>query len=218
MARCKAMSRTTGKQCGNRPMIGVSVCRMHGGKAAIKNRGKGNGNYSTGRHTQLFKSVKLHERYERAMNDPELLEHRRSIAVLDALLDETLKKIKSRNDDGESDWGKALRLLREWKGSLNPRSWRTRRMMPHILRLEEHLKECAASDRAARADARKVIMEQATVTDRELQRLTILSGIMTMDQARDLLRVIMDQVATIKDDDDRVRITNSIIKIAGFHP
>lgn len=31
--KCKAHSRTTGKQCGNYPLPGQEICRMHGGKA-----------------------------------------------------------------------------------------------------------------------------------------------------------------------------------------
>ena len=31
--RCKAHSRTTDKQCGNAPINGTNVCRMHGGAA-----------------------------------------------------------------------------------------------------------------------------------------------------------------------------------------
>lgn len=37
--RCKVRAKTTGKQCGNRPMQGQAICRMHGG-AARQNREK----------------------------------------------------------------------------------------------------------------------------------------------------------------------------------
>lgn len=33
-AKCKAKARTTGNQCGNLPMQGQDICRMHGGAAA----------------------------------------------------------------------------------------------------------------------------------------------------------------------------------------
>ena len=36
-SKCKAKAKTTGKQCGNDPMQGQEVCRMHGG-AAHQNR------------------------------------------------------------------------------------------------------------------------------------------------------------------------------------
>lgn len=33
VTKCKATSRTTGKQCGQRPIPGGTVCRFHGGAA-----------------------------------------------------------------------------------------------------------------------------------------------------------------------------------------
>lgn len=211
MARCKAKAKSTGDQCKNGAMADTGVCRLHGGKAALMNRGKGNVSYKDGHRSKMFKDAKLQERFDLAMSDPDLLQHRKSAAILDTLLEDTLQAINTDAGASERMWEKAMRLLEEAMVTLSHKEYETRQ---NLLRLENHIRE-GLTDAQARAEARKLVQERTSVAQRELDRMSKLSSTLTAEQAMILFQALMNEVGTIKDANDRARISNNLIKMVG---
>lgn len=211
MARCKAKAKSTGEQCKQPAVADTGVCHYHGGRAALANRGKGNVNYKHGRSSKLFKDAKLQERFDRNMSDPDLLQHRKGAAILDALLEDTLEAINTDAGASERMWEKAARLLLEAKITLSHKEHETRQ---NLERLEDHIKECL-TDAQARTEARKLVQERTNVAQKELDRMAKLSSSLTAEQAMVLFQALMNEVGTIKDSKDRARISGNLIKMVG---
>ena len=107
---CSATTRS-GIRCKSRPMIGTTVCRMHGGKAALSTRGKANGNYKSGKYSKYAAiPARMKESYEASLQDEQLLELKQEIALTDSRLGDLIKRV----DSGESGaiWKE---LKQEWK-------------------------------------------------------------------------------------------------------
>ncbi|MBI2934683.1 MAG: hypothetical protein HYY29_03830 [Chloroflexi bacterium] len=92
--RCHAHSKNTGAPCKNWAMIGSTVCRLHGGKSL---RGAEHPNFTGGRFSKYLPDS-LRDKYMTALKDPELLQLRDDIALMDARLAELFEKL----DKGES--------------------------------------------------------------------------------------------------------------------
>lgn len=211
MARCKAKSKSTGTQCKNGAIADTGVCRMHGGKGALANRGPANHRYSHGRTSRLFKDTRLQERFETWLADPDALQHRKSVAILDTLLEDTLGSINTDAGASERMWEKAARLLQEAKITLSYKEVETRQ---NLERLEDHINE-GLTDAQARSEARKLVQERTSVSKTEIDRLTKLSANLTAEQAMILFQALMNEVSTIKDAKDRARISGNLIKMVG---
>lgn len=89
MKKCKARGRTSKRPCGNPPMIGREVCRMHGGSTP---RGQDSPNYKHGLYSQYAREA-LAEKI-RALREQEdlLCDLREVLAVQGALLAEALER------------------------------------------------------------------------------------------------------------------------------
>ncbi len=211
MPQCKAKAKSTGQQCKKHAIADTGVCITHGARGALASRGKANVNYKDGTHSRLFKDARLQERFDKAMADPELLQHRKSIAILDALLEDTLESINTDAGASERMWTKAMRLLDEAMVVLPSKEFETRQ---NLMRLENHINECL-TDAQARSEARRLVQERTTISQKELDRLTKLSGTLTAEQAMVLFQALMNEVGTIKDAKDRARISGNLIKMVG---
>jgi len=93
MALCQA-KRTNGEPCKAQAVRGKRVCRVHGGMTPS---GIASPHFKTGRYSKALPARML-EAYTTAASDPQLLEQREQIAVLDARLIDLLARV----DTGES--------------------------------------------------------------------------------------------------------------------
>ncbi|WP_300268916.1 hypothetical protein [Microbacterium sp.] len=193
-------------------MVGTTVCAKHGGKAALANRGTGNGNYKHGRHSKYLNPA-LRDRYEEARNDPELLAFRNEIAVLDVLLDDALAAIGHDAGAAERLWRKAQKHLLDFE--IGVRSKDNRKQQEAFVHLRETISE-GLRDAEARVEARKLIQERTTIAQKEIDRLTKMEHMMTAEQAYMLFSAIMAEAGRIiSNGDERARFNNAMAKLAG---
>ena len=90
--KCGAKARTTGKPCERWALVGKERCRLHGGKSTGPPMTKG-GRYCKNLHV-------LRPRFEAALADPELLEGRREIAMMDVVLGQLVERIERQDTPG----------------------------------------------------------------------------------------------------------------------
>lgn len=94
------------ERCEKSPMVGRERCRFHGGATP---RGVASPHFRHGRFSKNLPTRMISD-YERALADPEMVAHREDIALLDARLEDVLRRV----DSGES--GQVWKELRsEWQ-------------------------------------------------------------------------------------------------------
>lgn len=108
--QCTATSKRSGERCKGRAVNGSEVCYMHGGKTP---KGAASPHFKTGKYSTALPQRML-AAYEAASSDPELLDLKQSVALIDARLLDLLSRV----DSGESGvlWSetiKAFRVLRK---------------------------------------------------------------------------------------------------------
>lgn len=101
-ATCGAKTRS-GTPCKKPPVPGRSRCHLHGGATP---RGADHPNFKHGKYSKLLPDL-LAARYDEAQADPQLLEQRAEIALLDVRLTELLGGI---NSGGKDLWKDASAL------------------------------------------------------------------------------------------------------------
>lgn len=98
--QCQAKCKSTGEQCRRRAVNGKRVCTVHGG---LTPSGVASANWKHGRYSKAI-PTRLMERYQASESDPELLNLRSDIALVDARISELL---------GSVDVGESGRLWRD---------------------------------------------------------------------------------------------------------
>lgn len=111
--RCNAMSKTTGEQCRQPAIRGTTKCHYHGGKSP---KGLAHPSTKSGRYSKHL-PARLAERYEAALNDPDLISLRDEIALTDADIGRLLALVDDEMPDGldakeERMWQRAQRQNR----------------------------------------------------------------------------------------------------------
>lgn len=103
--QCTAKSKRSGQQCKSSAVLGTTKCAMHGGKSL---KGIASATFKTGRYSK-FLPTRMQERYQESINDNDLLELRTSVALVDARLEDLIRRV----DTGESGqaWGEARKTL-----------------------------------------------------------------------------------------------------------
>jgi len=94
MAQCKAKSKRSGERCKKDAVPGRDVCHIHGGKTP---RGLDSPNTKTGRYSKDL-PTRLMARYLEGQNDPDLLDLREEVALIDARIGDLLERV----DTGEA--------------------------------------------------------------------------------------------------------------------
>ena len=214
MAQCTATSKRTGQRCNNAPITGATTCRMHGGTAAVANRGRGNGNYKHGRHTKDFGESKLKQRYLIAREDPDLLAMRDEIAVLDTLLGEGIARLTS-EEEGASlkQWTRVADLVLDLDAGAAANNRAKQREL--VTKLKDAVQ---AGKRAAetRVEVRQLIQERTKVVDREHKRIVAMKGMLTADQANAVFERILDELdAVVTDPEMRRELNVRLARIGG---
>jgi hypothetical protein len=112
MTQCTAKSKRSGDRCRRHAMTGSKVCYMHGGKTPV---GPASPHYKSGRYSKYLPH-NLRTRYEESLDDPQLLELRSEVALLDARLGELLEKA----DTGENRklWSRVSTLWAQYRRAL----------------------------------------------------------------------------------------------------
>src|SRR5690349_8603419 len=87
LPKCTATAKTTGQPCRNRAVPGRNACRDHGGLAPSIHR------LGAGLSSKL--PSRLGEAYQRSLADPTLLDQGRSIALMEALVEDMAERLES---------------------------------------------------------------------------------------------------------------------------
>lgn len=90
--KCGAKTRSGG-QCARSPVPGSRRCNLHGG---LSPKGIASATFKHGRHSRHL-PTKLAARYQSAMSDPQLLELRSEVALMDVRVDDLLSRIAAGN-------------------------------------------------------------------------------------------------------------------------
>lgn len=111
--QCTAKSKQSGVQCKRAAVPGTTKCSIHGGKSL---KGVASPLYKSGRYSK-FLPTRLQERYAESVNDPDLLELRTSVALLDSRLEDLIHRVDS-GESGEA-WALARRMLEVLKDAMS---------------------------------------------------------------------------------------------------
>lgn len=157
-------------------------CRMHGGKSPS---GLAHPNTKTGRYSKHLPTRMLAQ-YQQAERDPELLNLRQDIALLDARLADLLRRV----DSGES--GKVWHDLRmAWTAVKRSASDDDRAMaIAELGPLIEH----GYLDTQAWGEIRDLLEQRRKLVESERKRLIEMQQMMTAGQAQLLIARIYDLV------------------------
>lgn len=179
--RCGAKTRR-GEPCRQYAMPN-GRCRMHGGSSPT---GLAHPNTTHGRYSKHLPTRML-ATYEHAQQDPELLDLRDDIALLDARLSDLLKRV----DSGES--GQLWKDLRAaWKAvttatTEDERSMALAELGPLIAR--------GYMDTQAWGEIASLLERRRRLVESERKRLIEMQQMMTMSQAQLLIARLYDVVA-----------------------
>lgn len=104
--QCTAKSKRSGVQCRKAATPGSTKCHMHGGKSL---GGMASPTFKTGRYSKHLPE-RLAGKYKEAMRDPNLLDLRSEVALLDIRLGELVEALGGNVPDHES-WSAIVDLL-----------------------------------------------------------------------------------------------------------
>ena len=107
--QCKATAKSTGRRCGNDCVPGFEVCDKHGG---LTPSGANSPNFKHGRYSKHLPHGLL-QNFNESLGDPELLDLRHDVALLDAVILEILEQMQTAPDAAKA-WDsmrKALEML-----------------------------------------------------------------------------------------------------------
>lgn len=157
-------------------------CRIHGGKslAAVASPTLKHGRYSK------YLPTRMTERYQQALSDPELLELREEVSLLDARLSDVLSRV----DTGESGkaWASLRSLFSEYRKAKND--------VDRVVTLSqiEDLIKSGLDDYAAWEEVRSLVDQRSRLVASERQRLVQMQQMVTVEQAMTLLAAVSDTV------------------------
>ena len=127
---CNATTKRSKRTCRNPAVLGSTKCRMHGGKTP---RGIESANFRHGRYSADLPS-RLAARYREAASDPNILDQRAEIAVLQVRISELLQRI----DEAEAgQWFKRLNKARIDFNAVSGDPKKAAPLLNHLLHLVE---------------------------------------------------------------------------------
>jgi hypothetical protein len=185
LTRCRGTSRRTGNPCKAWASIGSSYCKVHGGHAP---KGIMNPNYKTGKYSK-FLPKRLQQRYVEAFNDDNLLENRESLAIMDARLQDVLKRV---------DTGEAGKLWSNLKQTYKDLRYAMR--IQDAVATAEKLGELdtlisrGMADYAAWGEVYKVLELRKGLAESERKRLVEMNQMITAERAMLLVSAIMGAI------------------------
>lgn len=212
MAQCTAKAKSTGERCRRDALTGVNVCQVHGGPGALKTRGANNRHFKDGRHSKYFRP-ELAQRYHDALNDPNLLEQRNELAVLDTMLSQAIERM-------ESDAGYSLTLWRQLEADVQGMEKAIKlEDYPTLIALHVEMRDRVAKglqQAETRTEIRSLIQDRKKVVDSEIKREATLQTMMTSEQAMMLFSAIIAEIQReVTDDATRDRLMTRLHALAG---
>ena len=106
-SQCGAKSRQ-GTPCKRAPVRGRRRCRLHGGATPW---GPASPHWRTGRHSRVLSRLGLGRAYQRAINDPEMVNLREEIAVVDARVLLLLESLATAGAGDDRTWAKIYEAI-----------------------------------------------------------------------------------------------------------
>jgi hypothetical protein len=189
--KCAGKNRR-GKPCGKNAMIGRRHCKTHGGG---KPCGVNHHNFKHGKRSHyLAFSQDLLQKYEEAMADPELIEYRDSIALLEA-------RICSLLESAESNllWARTQRAFCRYEAAFDDGDAKA------IIANFDKLKALVNKGYADSVRWREIydtIEQQARQKDREIKRLVLMEQFIPAEIFMTFIAFLVDAAKrTIKDRD-----------------
>ena len=182
--RCTAIAKSTGERCKNPARRGYNVCSVHG---AGKGKKRGGRPITTGRYSKLL-PYDLLERYEASRNDPELLNLRDEIALLDAHIQDLTGHLSS---GGPATWSqveanvkRAAEALKEGKLS----------DVHQGLEAAMQALEQSEADQSTWAELLVLLEQRRKLVESERKRLVELQQVITAERAMTLIVAVVDVV------------------------
>ena len=172
--RCHAKSKRSQERCKRWATPGREVCRMHGGRTLM---GLAAPRLQTGRYSK-FLPTRLAAEYARAAHDPELRALRHELAVVDARINDLLRRV----DTGEAGglWRQARAAWQTFKQA----QAETRPLLQARAAGElDGLLEQAVGDYAAWHDILQLIEQRRKLVESEAKRLVAMQQMMSKEQA-----------------------------------
>lgn len=206
MAQCTATVRKTGERCRRRAVTGYRVCQVHGAGSPKKGR-PGGRPIETGIHSSKLPE-RMREKYLEAIGDPELLNLRSSIALVDARLEDLLGRV----DSGESGaaWVNVRKcldaFLKEFYGNGD-----------HVALQLEELKlaiQKGLDDYAAWSEIQALLEQRRKIVESEQKRLVALQQVITVEKAMILFAAITDVIK--RNVTDRQQLASISHELAGL--
>lgn len=158
---------------------------MHGGKSL---KGVASATFKTGRHSK-YMPARLLERYNEAAQDPELLNLREDIALIDARLADILL----RADDGEAGklWNDARKSNDELQKAMADKDWSRVRLAAANL---DRLIGEGLTDHETWNEIRSLIDQRRRLVESEQKRLIAGQQMITSEQAMTLVAALVSTV------------------------
>ncbi|MCB9150190.1 MAG: hypothetical protein H6641_15650 [Caldilineaceae bacterium] len=196
MQKCGAKTRT-GETCKSWAVTGSKRCRMHGGKSP---KGIASPQFKTGRYSKHV-PTRLAARYLEAEDDPELIELRADVALLDARIADLLARV----DTGESgqawaDVGAAFEDLRQAnrKGDAAAATGAFRRLEMLIIK--------GSDDRAAWAEVFQLVEQRRRTVESERKHMAAMGQLVAVDKMMTLAGALLAAVKQHVDDKEALRL------------
>lgn len=196
--KCKGKNRQ-GLSCGKNAMRGRDYCRTHGGTKPI---GPIHHLYKHGRRSKYLPS-QLAARYAEVISDPELADHRHSIAVLEMRQDELLAR-------GESYllWDKARDAFEDLMVAIRAQDTTA---MNAGLRVLDDLFRRGSEDSLRWREWYEVTERHSRIVEREHKRLAQLEAYIAVEQLVAMMGMIANAAANTISDQDSLRRFKSAI-------
>ena len=183
MTLCGAKTRS-GNPCKS-PAMPNGRCRMHGGKSL---RGIAHPQFKDGRYSKDM-PVRLLERYQAAIDDPELLNMRHEIALLQSRLSDLLTRV----DTGESKslWEKAKELAVDIQKAIYNENYGAAIISATLL---DHTIGSGLTDFEAWEQIQSIVEQIRKLSESEQKRLVAAQQMITSEQAMTFVAAIVDSV------------------------
>lgn len=201
---CGARKRKSGDLCRAKAMAN-GRCRIHGGKSLA---GIAAPSYKDGRYSKALPQ-RMREAYTRAIDDPQLLEQREQIAVLDARLLDLLGRV----DTGESGalWEqlkkRRMELQAAQKGNDAPGQVIALRAIMELI-------DQGHADYRAWGELQAVLEQRKRLIESERKRLVEMQQMVTSQQAMGLISALLESVRrNVTDRDALAAIQSDFIQL-----
>jgi len=179
---CASRRPNSERPCFSDKRMANGRCRRHGGKSL---RGMAHPNYKTGEHSVYVPPPSLLADYDRLADHPELIEHRASIALLDAIINELLGEYEE--GGGKKVWRAVKRIFKKVEVAWDKRDWEG--LAQALTELGEAIE--AGSDRSAvRAEMVGLVDARRKAVNSEFKREEIAAQTYTVEQMTAAMQVI----------------------------